>query len=77
MQTDAEPSGAHPGKVTVDPLLGIIEPAAGCDGQPLRQPADRSFIGEADIAAGQTVPVVNPYLIRRGDEHIGCRVSSE
>ena len=64
VQPDGEPPAPYTGELSVDPRLGVVEPAAGRRRQPLREPSDLSFITEADIAAAQPVTVIDPDLRR-------------
>ena len=60
----AEPAGADAGQLAVHPGLRVVEAPAGCQRQPLRQPAHRGLVGESDVAAPQPVSVVDPYRVR-------------
>ena len=58
---------AHPdvGEPAVDVRAGVVEPAAGGDGEPLGEPADGGVVGEADAGALQTRAAVDPDRSRR------------
>ena len=75
VQPDAELTGAETRQLAVDPWLRLVEAAPGRQRETLRQPADRRFVGESNRAAAQTVSVVDPHRVRRGDEHVGGAVA--
>jgi hypothetical protein len=60
MQPDGEPPTPDTSELSVDPRLGVVESAAGRCRQTLREPSDRSFVTEADIAAAQPATVIDP-----------------
>ena len=77
MQPDREAAGAHPGQLTVHPRLRVVETATCRQRQPLRQTPHRRFVGEPNIGAPQTVSIVDPHRVRRGDQHIGGAVRAQ
>ena len=77
MQPDREPAAADAGELTVHPGLGIVEATARRCGQPLGQPADGGFVGEANITAAQAVSVVDPDVGGRGDQDVGGSVGAQ
>ena len=77
MQPNREPAGADAGQLAVDPRLRVVETPTGGQRQPLRQPAHRRLVGKPNLAASQTVSVVDPDRVGCGDQDVGGAVGAQ
>ena len=77
MQPHREPPGADAGQLTVHPGLRVIEAAARGQGQPLRQSPHRGLVGKPNMAAPQSVSIVNPHRVGCGDQYVGRTVRAQ
>ena len=77
MQPHREPSGTDAGQLAVHPGLRVVEPPPGSQRKPLRQPPHRDLVGKPNLAASQTVSIVNPYRVGCGDQDVGSAVRAQ
>ena len=77
MQAHREPTGTHAGQLAVHPGLRVVQTPTGGQRKSLRQSAHGRLVGKTNLAAPQTVSVVNPHRIRRGDQDIGGAVRTQ
>ena len=66
------------GEPAVDVRAGVVEPAAGRDGQPLGEPADGGLVGEAQPGGLEAGSAVDPDRGRAADQDVGgARVAQQ
>ena len=70
MQAHGEAARTDIAELTVHPGLSVIEATPRRHGEPLGQATHRSLIAEPNVAAPQTVPVIDPHRIRSGDQDL-------
>ncbi|CPX22607.1 Uncharacterised protein [Mycobacteroides abscessus] len=67
----------HVQQLPVDKRLRVVETASHRERQSLCQAAYRGLVGEAHRGETQSVAVIDPDTIRRGDQHVRCVVGAQ